>query len=248
MRVHPVIRVLAAAGLLVFFAVGAAAQSVFVACVARALSRQCRTPHQGGDGRRLRVAASRRADRHVRAPSQRIAEPGALPSLGRRGDEAGRARERPRRAGDGAQLDPRHRERGDLASAARSLAILGLGGTIATPPGGVEGDVLVVSSFDELREPRRRCARPHRPVQRAVHVVRRHGRRIAPEARARRRCRAPWPCSSALSGPIGLRTPHTGAVQYGQGMPPIPAAAIAGEDANRLVRLVGSRSAREGAA
>ena len=40
-------------------------------------------------------------------------------------------------------------------------------------------------------------------------------------------------------GPIGLRTPHTGAVQYGQGMPPIPAAAIAAEDANRVVRLVG---------
>ena len=38
-------------------------------------------------------------------------------------------------------------------------------------------------------------------------------------------------------GPIGLRTPHTGSVNYVPGQPQIPAAAIAAEDANRIVRL-----------
>jgi carboxypeptidase Q len=34
-----------------------------------------------------------------------------------------------------------------------------------------------------------------------------------------------------------LRTPHTGSVQYGQGVAPIPAASISGEDADRIARL-----------
>ena len=38
-------------------------------------------------------------------------------------------------------------------------------------------------------------------------------------------------------GPTGLRTPHTGSVQYGQGVPPIPAASVAAEDADRIARL-----------
>jgi carboxypeptidase Q len=38
---------------------------------------------------------------------------------------------------------------------------------------------------------------------------------------------------------MGLRTPHTGAVQYTAGQPQLPAAAISGEDANRIVRMHG---------
>src|SRR5262249_36021852 len=44
-------------------------------------------------------------------------------------------------------------------------------------------------------------------------------------------------------GPTGLRTPHTGALQYASDAPRIPAAAIATEDADRLQRMAdrGSR-------
>jgi len=44
-------------------------------------------------------------------------------------------------------------------------------------------------------------------------------------------------------GPPGLRTPHTGALQYAADVPKIPAAAIATEDADRLQRMAdrGSR-------
>jgi carboxypeptidase Q len=38
-------------------------------------------------------------------------------------------------------------------------------------------------------------------------------------------------------GPTGLRTPHTGATVYDAGIPQIPAAAIAAEDAERMQRL-----------
>jgi carboxypeptidase Q len=38
-------------------------------------------------------------------------------------------------------------------------------------------------------------------------------------------------------GPMGLRTAHTGSVNYGAGQPQIPAAAVAAEDANRIGRL-----------
>ena len=39
-------------------------------------------------------------------------------------------------------------------------------------------------------------------------------------------------------GPAGLRTPHTGALQYAPDAPRIPAAAIASEDADRLQRMI----------
>src|SRR5688500_5668245 len=38
-----------------------------------------------------------------------------------------------------------------LEPARHSIEILGLGGTVATPPGGIEADVLPVTSFDDLR-------------------------------------------------------------------------------------------------
>jgi carboxypeptidase Q len=39
-------------------------------------------------------------------------------------------------------------------------------------------------------------------------------------------------------GPMGLRTPHTGATRYDEELPKIPAASVSAEDANRLQRLV----------
>src|SRR5688500_14949213 len=46
----------------------------------------------------------------------------------------------------------RGRESAEILDPPRhQVAILGLGGTVATPPGGLEADVLTVASFDELR-------------------------------------------------------------------------------------------------
>ena len=122
-------------------------------------------------------------------------------------------------------LPPRH-----------TLAILGLGGSVATPPEGIEADVVVVGSFDELRTARWRGQRPHRVVQRALHDLQRH--RELPDR---------W-CSCRLAtrrrgtlctrrGSDGASNPAYGSLQYGQGAPPIPAASVSAEDADRIARL-----------
>ncbi len=118
-----------------------------------------------------------------------------------------------------------------------SVAILGLGGSVATPPGGIEADVLVVNSFDELQarstEARGRIVVFNVPFTTYSDTVayRTGGARMAAQHGA--------VASLVRSvGPVGLRTPHTGSVQYTAGQPSIPAASIAAEDANRIMRLI----------
>jgi carboxypeptidase Q len=125
-----------------------------------------------------------------------------------------------------------------------ALSILGLGGTASTPPGGVEADVLVVSSLEEFRS-RAAAARGKIVLFNVAYngyvdtvSYRNSGAREA-----------------ALHGavavlirsiaPAGLRTTHTGSVTYAPDVAAIPAAAVAVEDANRLARLTrGGRSVR----
>ena len=117
------------------------------------------------------------------------------------------------------------------------VAMLGLGGSVATPPGGIEADVLVVNSFDDLRNhaasAKGRIVLFNAPFTSYNDTVmyRTGGARAA----------AQFGAVAALVravGPMGLRTPHTGSLQYAQGVPAIPGAAISGEDANRIARLV----------
>ena len=119
------------------------------------------------------------------------------------------------------------------------LAILGLGGTVATPAGGLEADLLVVSSFDDLRS---RASEVRGKIVLfdvmyggyAETVTYRNG-----GARAAAQQGAAAVLVRSI-GPVGLRTTHTGSVNYVAEVPAIPAAAIAAEDANRLVRLARS--------
>jgi carboxypeptidase Q len=116
------------------------------------------------------------------------------------------------------------------------VEILGLGGTVSTPPGGIEADVLAVSSFDDLHarsaEARGRIVLFNAPfTSYSETVTYRTG-----SARAAAQYGAVATLVRAV-GPTGLRTPHTGSVQYAPGQPQLPAAAISNEDANRIVRL-----------
>jgi carboxypeptidase Q len=117
------------------------------------------------------------------------------------------------------------------------LVMLGLGNSVGTPAAGIEAEVLVLHSFEELEAARDRVK--GRIVLFNVPFTT-YGDTV--------RFRAAGPSRAATLGavamlvravgPAGLRTPHTGALTYVDGQPKIPAAAVAHEDAARLQRMV----------
>jgi carboxypeptidase Q len=131
----------------------------------------------------------------------------------------------------------RGRESGEIVDPPQhTLTILGLGGTVATPPGGLEAEVLVVESFNELRmhaaDAKGRIVLFNQAFTNYADTVSyRTG-----SARAAAQAGAVGVLVRSV-GPVGLRTPHTGSVQYQSDLPQIPAAAITGEDANRIARM-----------
>ncbi|MDQ7041493.1 MAG: M28 family metallopeptidase [Rhodothermus sp.] len=118
----------------------------------------------------------------------------------------------------------------------KKLAVLGLGGSIATPADGIEAEVLVVRSFDEL-EARRDEARGRIVVFNVPFTT--YGETV--------RYRVLGAIAAARAGavaslvrsvtPHSLYTPHTGNMRYEQGVPHIPHAALTVEDAELLQRL-----------
>lgn len=120
--------------------------------------------------------------------------------------------------------------------AQRPIAMLGLGGSVATPGDGVRAEVTVVHSFEELdavgARLRGRIVLFNVPFTAYGETVR---FRAGGASRAAR-----FGASAMLVrsiGPNGLRLPHTGALQYEDNAPKIPAAAISAEDADRLDRM-----------
>lgn len=117
-----------------------------------------------------------------------------------------------------------------------AVSVLGLGGTVATPPGGLEAEVVVVTSYAELRaksaEAKGRIVLFDVPYSTYSETVayRTGGARAAADVGA-------VAVLVRSVGPMGLRTPHTGSVQYTPGRTAIPALAVAAEDASRIVRL-----------
>jgi carboxypeptidase Q len=131
----------------------------------------------------------------------------------------------------------RGRESAEIVSPPRhAISMLGLGGSVATPPEGIEAEVLVVSSFEDLRahasQAKGRIVLFNAPFTTYGDTVtyRTGGARAASQLGA-------VAVLVRAVGPTGLRTPHTGSLQYGQGVLPIPGASIAAEDADRIARL-----------
>jgi carboxypeptidase Q len=114
--------------------------------------------------------------------------------------------------------------------------MLGLGNSVGTPPAGIEADVLVVRSYEELDAARSRATGrivlfnvPFTTYGETVQI------RTNGPARA-----ASLGAVAALVrsvGPPGLRLPHTGSLRYAEGIPRIPAAAVSTEDADKLQRI-----------
>ena len=132
----------------------------------------------------------------------------------------------------------RGRESLEIAGAIpQPLVMLGLGNSVGTPAAGVEAELLVVHTFEELDAARDRAK--GRIVLFNVPFTT-YGDTVRFRAAGPSRAGALGAVAVLVRavGPAGLRTPHTGALTYVEGQPKIPAAAVSAEDAARLQRMV----------
>src|SRR6266542_2266913 len=123
-----------------------------------------------------------------------------------------------------------------VAPRRQRLVMLGLGNSIGTPPAGVDGDVLVVRSYEELDAAGSKVK--GRIVLFNVPFTN-YGETVQFRSSGPSRAAALGAVAALVRsiGPPGLRLPHTGSLRYAEGLPQIPAAAIAAEDADKLQRM-----------
>jgi carboxypeptidase Q len=123
-----------------------------------------------------------------------------------------------------------------LLPAPQRVNLLGLGGSVGTPEGGLTADVVVVGSFDELDKlgtgVKGKIVLFDVPFKGYGHtVVYRHDG----AAKA-----AKYGAVAALVrsvGPVSLDTPHTGAMDYDPAYPKIPTAAVTLEASAQMRRM-----------
>ncbi len=116
------------------------------------------------------------------------------------------------------------------------LNILGLGGSVGTPEGGLTADVVVVGSFDELEKlgdaVKGKIVLFDVPYKGYGHtVVYRH------DGAARAAKLGAVAALVRSVGPVSLDTPHTGAMDYVDGVPKIPTAAVTIEASTQMRRM-----------
>jgi carboxypeptidase Q len=117
-----------------------------------------------------------------------------------------------------------------------ALPMLGLGGSIATPAGGITAEVLVVTNFEDLRSRPQDAAgkivlfnQPFTTYGETVKIRHNGAAVAAPDGAVAVLIRSVTPHS--------LQTPHTGSMEYSNDVPKIPAAAITVEDAEMISRM-----------
>ncbi len=130
-----------------------------------------------------------------------------------------------------------------VAPVSQTLALAALGGSVATPEGGLEGEVVGLKSFDELEA--KKDAVRGRIVFYDVRTERTtdgtgYGTSVVYRSNGPSRA-AKYGAAGVLVRSIGTdvnRLPHTGALDYAADQPKIPAAALSIPDADLLARLL----------
>ena len=118
----------------------------------------------------------------------------------------------------------------------QKLAMLGLGGSVGTPPDGITADVLVVSSFDDLKaraaDARGKIVLYDVPFTSYGATVQYRGTGAIEAAKV-------GAVASLIRSvtPYSMRTPHTGGMRYDSTVTKIAAAALTVEDAMMLHRM-----------
>ena len=125
-----------------------------------------------------------------------------------------------------------------LAPLDQPLHMLGLGGSIATPAGGITADVVAVATFDELAK----LGREKIQGRIVLYNEEYHGYGPARMYRSTGAARAAaFGAVAALvrsATPLAMQIAHTGEMNYDDNQPKIPAAAVSPEDAAMMARLV----------
>jgi carboxypeptidase Q len=124
-----------------------------------------------------------------------------------------------------------------IAPRRQLLPMLGLGGSIATPPGGITAEIMVVATFEELTA---RAAEAKGKIVLYDAEWRDYGfngsfRRLGAIAAAKAGAVASLARSA---GPYSMRTPHTGNMSYDSTVTRIPHASVTAEDAMMIRRMI----------
>src|SRR5436190_5813169 len=138
---------------------------------------------------------------------------------------------------------------GQAPNTTQKIVLCALGASVATPPNGIEAEVIVVRNFDELKSlPRDKVAGKavlfNYPFDKQM-AAEGHGgeaygeavvyRSNSPVAAARQGAIA---CLIRSVGGADYRLPHTGETDYVNDAPKIPAGAVTAEDADLIADLV----------
>jgi hypothetical protein len=142
-----------------------------------------------------------------------------------------------------------HWERGEESGALvepspQPLSLAALGGSVGTPPEGIEADVIEVGSLDAVDKldpasVRGKIVFFHVRMERTVDGEG-YGRAVAPRSQGAIRA-AKLGAVAVLIRSVGTdenRAPHTGGMRYADDVPRIPAAALANPDADAVHRLI----------
>ncbi|MBD3615564.1 MAG: M20/M25/M40 family metallo-hydrolase [Gracilimonas sp.] len=118
----------------------------------------------------------------------------------------------------------------------KNLPMLSMGGSIATPEGGITAEVIVVKSFEELEQVKER-------VEGKIVLYNAeftsYGRTVQYRMNGASEAAKHGAVASIIRsvGPYSMQTPHTGTMNYEEGVKKIPHAAITIEDAMMIQRL-----------
>ncbi|MED6267004.1 hypothetical protein CHARACLAT_007758, partial [Characodon lateralis] len=119
---------------------------------------------------------------------------------------------------------------------AKSLAILGLGSSVGTPPEGVKAEVLVVQSFEELK---RRASEAAGRIVVFNQPFISYGETVSYRAFGASEAARLGAVATLIRSvtPFSINSPHTGSQTYQEGVKRIPTACITVEDAELMWRL-----------
>lgn len=119
---------------------------------------------------------------------------------------------------------------------AKSLSMLGLGGSVSTPPEGIVAEAFVVNSFNELAK---RSAEAKGKIVVFDVPYTTYGETVTYRWRGAIDAARAGAVASLVRSvtPLSLNTSHTGSMGYFDSLPKIPHAAITPEDASAMHRL-----------